>query len=248
MGNEKFIRCCVCSAIHHVTPFDKAPIYARLENTLEERAADDWRAFMERHAGHRLEPLKASGETLFPYGSPRDPMSVAYVEVTNGHDRYLVRRRRRSIQEPMSYELISGRLTEVGILVEVQENEIKKEMKNHFSWTPATCPTDDKIDVFVGFFKEVIKTLEPQDIPVSEYSYLDNAVSYGLLDDATVDLLMDKCAVCFLPGELKSLRRFVETHRSGCDVMTLVMRRRLTIDSVDCFTGSLELRLSRPLP
>jgi hypothetical protein len=234
MGNEKFIRCCVCSAIHHVSPFDKAPIYARLENTLEEQAADDWRAFMERHAGHRLEPLKASGEAFFPSGLALDPMSVAYIELTNGHDRYLVRRERRSIQEPMSYELISGRLAEAGLLVEVQENEIRKEMKNHFSWTPATCPSDDQIDVFVGLIKEVIQTLEPERIRISEYSYQDDAACYGLLDDATVNLLMDKCAAYFRPGELTSLRRFVETHRRGCDVMTVVIRRRLTIESVDC--------------
>jgi hypothetical protein len=162
MGNEKFIRCCVCDAIHHVSPFDKAPVYACLGNQWEERATDDWRAFMERHAGHRLEPLKASGETFFPYGSPLDPMSVANMEVTNGHNRYLVRRGRRSIQEAMSYELISGRLAEAGIRVEVQENDIRKEMKNHLSWTPAPCPKDDKIDVFVGLIKEVIQTLEPR--------------------------------------------------------------------------------------
>lgn len=232
MDNEKFIRCCVCDAIHHVSPFDKAPVYDCSGNQLEERPTDDWRAFMEKHAGHRLEPLKASGETFFPYGLPRDPMSVAYVEVTNGHDRYLVRRGRKSIQEPMSYELISGRLAEVGIRVEVQENEIKKEMKNHFSWTPAICPRDEKIDIFLGLIKEVIQTLEPRRIQISGYSYLDDTVSYGLLDDATVELLMDKCAVCFLPDELASLRRFVEAHRSGCDVMTLVMRRRLTIESL----------------
>jgi hypothetical protein len=231
MGNKKFIRCCVCDVIHHVSPFDKAPVYAYRGNQLEERATDDWRAFMERHAGHRLEPLKASGETFFPYGSPRDPMSVAYVEVTNGHDRYLIRRSRRSIQEPMSYELISGRLAEAGVAVEVQENEIKKEMKNHFSWTPATCPKDDKIDVFLRLIKEVIQSLEPRRIQISAYSYLDDKVSYGLLDDDTVDLLMDKCAVCFLPDELVSLRRFVQAHRRGCDVMTLIMRRRLTIES-----------------
>jgi hypothetical protein len=234
MGNEKFIRCCVCDAIHHVSPFDKAPVYACLGNQLGERATDDWRAFMKRHAGHRLEPLKASSEKFFPYASPLDPMSVAYMELTNGRDRYLVRRARSSIQEPMSYELISGRLVEAGLSIEVQENEIKKEMKNHFSWAPATCPKDDKIDVFVGLIKEVIQTLQPQRIEISEDSYLDDAVSYGILDDATLDLLMDKCAVCFLPDELASLRRFVETHRSGCDVMTLVMRRRLTIEPPTC--------------
>jgi hypothetical protein len=234
MDSQRFIRCCVCDAIHHVSPFDKAPVYACLGNQLEERATDDWRAFMKRHAGHRLEPLKASGEKFFPYASPLDPMSVAYMELTNGRDRYLVRRARSSIQEPMSYELISGQLVEVGLSVEVQENEIKKEMKNHFSWAPATCPQDDKIDVFVGLIKELIQKLEPHRIQISELSPLDDAVSYGLLDDATLDVLMNRCAVCFLPDERASLRRFVEAHRRGCDVMTLVMRRRLTIEPSAC--------------
>jgi hypothetical protein len=82
--------------------------------------------------------------------------------------------------------------------------------------------------------KEVIQSLEPRRIQISAYSYLDDKVSYGLLDDDTVDLLMDKCAVCFLPDELVSLRRFVQAHRRGCDVMTLIMRRRLTIESFAC--------------
>jgi hypothetical protein len=234
MGNERFIRCCVCDAIHHVSPFDKAPVYVCLGNQLQEQATDDWRAFMERHAGHRLEPLNATGEKFFPYASPLDPMSVAYMELTNGRDRYLVRRARGRIQEPMSYELIAGQLVEAGLSVEVQENEIKKEMKNHFSWAPATCPQDDKIDLFVGLLKELIQTLEPRRIQISEFSSLDDAVSYGLLDDATVDLLMAKCSVCFWPDELASLRRFVETHRNGCDVMTLVISRRLTIEPPAC--------------
>jgi hypothetical protein len=230
MGNKKFIRCRVCDAIHHVSAFDKAPVYDCRGNQPEERDTDDWRTFMDRHAGHRLEPLKASGETFFPYGSPRDPMSVAYVEVTNGHDRYLVRRSRRSIQEPMSYELISGRLAEAGAGVEVQENEIKKEMKNHFSWAPASCPDDQKIDLFVGLVKEVAKTLDPQRIQVSEYSSTDDSISYGTFDRSVLDTLTERCADYFLPDELASLRRFMETHRDGSDVMTLVLRRRLTVE------------------
>ena len=143
---------------------------------MEAQATDDWRLFMAQHAGHRLEPLQASGEKLFPDGSFMDPMSVGYIEVTNGQNRYVVRRARKSIQEPMSYELIRGHLADVGLTVEVQESEIKKEIKNHFSWAPATCPDDDKIDLFVGLVKEVVKTIDPQRIQISEYSY------YGRFD------------------------------------------------------------------
>ena len=68
-------------------------------------------------------------------------MSVAYVEVTNGRESYLLCRARKSIQEPMIYELVQGRLTDAGLTVEIQENEIKKELKNHFSWHRQIAPT-----------------------------------------------------------------------------------------------------------
>jgi hypothetical protein len=230
MDRDKFIRCCRCDAIHRVSRFDKAPLYVLAGNEVEEQATDDWRAFMERHAGHRLEPLSGTGEKVFPSGSPFDPMSVGYVEVTNGQELFVLRRTRRSIQEPLSYELVCGRLADAGLILEVQENEIKKEMKNHFSWAPATCPDDDKLDLFLTLFKEIVDALKPSNVEISEDSYGNDAVSYGLLDNAAIDALTDKCAAYFLPDELCSIRRFVQTHRSGCDVMTIVMRRQLTIE------------------
>jgi len=230
MDREKFIRCCVCDAIHHVSTFDKAPTYVFLRDEVESLATDDWRLFMAQHAGHRLEPLKASGEKLWSDGSPPDPMSVVYFEVTNGQDRYVLRRARKSIQDPMGYELIRGRLADAGVTVEVQEREIRKEIKNHFSWAPATCPDDEKIDLFVGLFKEVAKTLDPQRIQISEYSYTDDSISYGTFDRTVLDALIERCAEYFLPDELASLRRFMDTHCDGSDVMTLVLRRRLTIE------------------
>ena len=72
MDSEKFIHCCVCDAIHHVSPFDKAPAFVLVGDEVEAQATDDWRLFMTQHAGHRLEPLRASGEKLFPGGSPLD--------------------------------------------------------------------------------------------------------------------------------------------------------------------------------
>src|SRR5262245_32637949 len=233
MGNEKFIRCCVCDAVHHVSAFDKAPIYFLVRDEVKAQATDDWRSFMTQHAGHRLEPLKASGEKLFSDGLSPDPMSVVYFEVTNGQDRYVVRRARKSIQEPMSYDLIRGRLADAGVTVEVQEREIKKEIKNHFSWAPATCPDDEKIDILVRLVKETAKTTDTQCIQISEYSYRDDSISYGTFDRSVLDALAERCADYFLPDELASLRRFMDSHRDGSDVMTLVLRRQLTLERFD---------------
>ena len=68
-------------------------------------------------------------------------MSVGYIEVTNGQDRYVVRRTRKSIQEPMSDELIRGRLANVGLTVEVQDSEIKKEIRTTFPGHRQLAPT-----------------------------------------------------------------------------------------------------------
>lgn len=234
MGSEKFIHCCVCDAVHHVSSFDKAPTYRLVGGAVEAQATDDWRLFMAQHAGHRLEPLRASGEKLLPDGSSIDPMSESYLEVTNGQDRYVVRRARKSIQEPMSYELIRGRLANVSLMVEVQEREIKKEIKNHFSWAPAICPDNDKIDLFVGLVNDVVKNIDPHRIEISEYSYTDDSIAYGTFDRAAVDALMERCVNYFLPDEIASLRRFVETHSSGCDVMAVVLRRRMIVERTAC--------------
>ncbi|HEY7322346.1 MAG TPA: hypothetical protein VIE89_32685 [Candidatus Binatia bacterium] len=185
---------------------------------------------MAQHAGHRLEPLEASGEKLFPGGSCVDPMGVGYIEVTNGQDRYVVRRARKSIQEPMSYELIHGQLSNNGLAIEIQESEIKKEIKNHFSWAPATCPDDGKISLFIELVREVVEKIDPHRIQISEYASTDDAIAYGAFDRIALESLMERCAVYFLPDEVAALRRFVETHSSGCDVMALVLRSRLIVE------------------
>ena len=66
---------------------------------------------MRQHEGHRLEPLKALGEKYLRRGLISDPMGVAYIEVTNGSDHLLLRQSRNNIAEPLSFELIRGRLS-----------------------------------------------------------------------------------------------------------------------------------------
>lgn len=51
MDSGRFIRCRNCGAIHHVSPFDRSPVYDLVAGEVEEKQVDDWRAFMDRHAG-----------------------------------------------------------------------------------------------------------------------------------------------------------------------------------------------------
>jgi hypothetical protein len=232
MAREKFIWCRNCDAIHRVSGFDKAPVYALVAGEATEQPADDWRDFMMQHDGHRLEPLRPISEKYFPSGSIGDPMSVGYVEVTNGQDRLLLRQSRTAIDAPVHFELIAGRLMNRGVSLAVQGKEIKKEMTRHFQWPGGNPPSDEKIDLFIRLYKNVIAALNPAQVEVVGYSYVDDNIAYGLADSVTIEKLIALCAENFNPDEFQGICAFIKNHRGACDVMSLVMRRQVAIEPI----------------
>ncbi|HZD41710.1 MAG TPA: hypothetical protein VE131_13380 [Terriglobales bacterium] len=231
MAREKYIWCRNCDAIHRVSCFDKAPLYALVAGEVEEQAVDDWRDFMTRHEGHRLEALKAISEKYFPSGAIGDPMSLGYVEVSNGQDRLLLRQSRTAIDAPLRFELIAGRLMDQGFSLAVQEKEIKNEMTRHFHW-PGGSPSEATIDLFIRLYKDIVAALNPAEIEVGGYSYVDDNIAYGLVDAATIEKLTLACAENFSPEELQGMRAFIESHLDPCDVMSLVLHRQIAVESL----------------
>lgn len=229
MGEDRYIWCRNCDAIHHVTAFDRLPVYLSSDGNAEENPADDWREFMAAHAGHRLEPLTATGSDYSPDGSAFDPMRVRYLEVTNGGETLLLRRSRSSIDEAVRFSVVDGRLVDNGTTLGIQEDAIRKEMKLHFSWAPAPPLGDAKINRFIGLFREAIRDVDPAQVRVVEYSD-SGAVAYCPLDAAMAARLVAKCRDHFEPAEWESLRRFIDTHRESDDVMALVKRRVVTVE------------------
>jgi hypothetical protein len=230
MDKGKFILCRNCGAVHHVTSFDKAPQYVAGSGEPEGRPTDDWRTFMNRHAGHSLEALKALGKQYFPDGSPADPMAIAYIEVTNGHQEFLLRRSRRSIAEPVRFERVEARFGEPVVVVEIQDREIRKELKLRFKWPPGHYLSDEKIDLFIALFRDAASQIDARGLTDVERSYADDNVSYAALEARTKESLLERCARYFAAAELEALGRFIETHSTDADVMTLLLRRRVPIE------------------
>jgi hypothetical protein len=152
MDNDRYIWCRNCGAIHHINAFDRSPVYTVTAGEAHETAADDWRDFMARHAGHRLEPLKSTGDRFLAKGSAFDPMNISYLQVSNGEQTLLLKRSRSSIEKPFAYEIVKGNLVESEPSLEVQEDAIRKEMKLHFSWAPAAPLSDDQIKILSRYF------------------------------------------------------------------------------------------------
>ena len=222
MVSEQFVWCRNCDKIHHVTLPDN-----RLGREIIETATDDWRTFSDQHSGHNLEPLIAAGERYFPTGKKTDPMAVAYIEVTNGQDRYLLRGARKSIEQPLQFALVRGCLADAGFRLQIQEAAIRKAMKHYFDGAQFA---DEKIDGFVSLIREVVEGIDPNSIRVSKYSATDSNVAYGRLGETEVGALIAKCAAQFEGADVESIRRFVEAHRENSDVMTVLMRRHVSIE------------------
>jgi hypothetical protein len=106
MIHNQFLFCRTCHEVHHLTPFDRAPIYHVEGVTVREIFTDDRRQFVDRHFGHKIEELKSVAENHFPIGWPSDPMKVGYVEVTNGQVSFVLRASRSNIADPVSYKIV----------------------------------------------------------------------------------------------------------------------------------------------
>jgi hypothetical protein len=228
MDNGRFILCRKCDAVHHVSSFDKARVHGFFSGEEKQLPADDWRAFMYHHAGHSLEPLKALGEHYFPAGLPSDPMAVAYLKVTNGRREFFLRRFRRTIAEPLRFEPIEGDFNHPAPALEIQERELRKELKLRFRYHGQSL-SDAKVDLFITLFRAAVSTVEASSMTATERSYEDDNIAYAALQTTTLNLLLKQCASYFTGAEVQALRRFIEAHSGGSDVMTLVLRRSTVV-------------------
>jgi hypothetical protein len=111
MSDRRFLYCIDCNAVHHVTPFDTAPIFVSDDLQIREFPQDDRRNFIDRHFGHRINELMSVAEDRYVSGDFVDPMKEAYIEVTDGEVSFVLRSFRRSIADPLTYEVIPRQLT-----------------------------------------------------------------------------------------------------------------------------------------
>lgn len=228
MVERELLHCRDCDAYHRQTSCDRAPSYSTNENSLEITHNDDERSFCNSHVGHHLESLFMTGEKFSARGSLVDPMQTVYIEVSNGSDRWVLRRFRTSIDEAMQYERVDGMICQLTPSVEIQAAEIRKEMRLHHDWAPAECLSEQKISRFLSEYRQIVGRLSASEIRLREYS-ADDDLAYGRVDANVFAELLEACRGWMTTGELAALKRFVAAHDSGCDVMTLMVRHRTAL-------------------
>ena len=121
---DRFLYCRLCNEVHHVTPFDRAPIYHVDGTTVREIVVDDRRDFLDKHDDHEIEKLSSVTENYCSVGHFADPMRVGYVEVTNGKRCFILRISRNSIADPMSYKIVSKQMMLWEAINEGDDNDL----------------------------------------------------------------------------------------------------------------------------
>ena len=137
MDNGRYIWCRNCGAIHHVTAFDRYPIYALAGGEAQALPANDWRDFMARHAGHRLEAMQPREMTIFLQVPRLIRWTSHMLKLATAQKHCCCAEAARASTKPLNYEIVNGRLVQTEVSLEIQEEAIRKEMKLHFSWSPA---------------------------------------------------------------------------------------------------------------
>ncbi len=106
MLGDRFLCCRPCGKVHHVTDFDRLPLYELQDVMIMEQPMDDRLAFLERHAHHEIEELTAVSRAKTQGSQSIGPMKVLHLEVSNGRGLFVLRGSRKSIQEPLIYEIL----------------------------------------------------------------------------------------------------------------------------------------------
>ena len=220
----KLIRCTKCNAIINMTEGDFYPSYTwNNEGELKETAMDDRKAFRQKHKGHKTEKLIP----LTPPISDKpyiEPLKTCYFEATNGTERFLIKRWRSKIDEPLAYEIIEGSIAIKNGRIRAQTSAIKQQIKTEKN----SFISEKKLNCFIQAVRKEVERLDSEALTVSAEGETP-LISYYQLGSECIDRILTRCQDKFTHHELNKLRDFINRHNEYDDVMTVVSKKEFTI-------------------
>ena len=219
------IRCIDCNKIINMTEWDHSPHYTWNNGEIEEQEGKEREIFLEKHKGHKTEQLIPLTPPLSdkPY---TDPLKTSYFMATNGKRRFLIKRWRTRVDDPLTYEIIDGNIILTNGKVRVQTEAIRKQMraeKNPFI-------TEEKLDLFIDAIHQEAERLDPDTLEESAEGETP-LITFFSLGKGSVERILQGCQDTFDQHELTRLRDFVIEHNEYDGVMTLVAKKELTIQN-----------------
>lgn len=227
--NLKLTRCVDCNEIIPLSVYDSYPeyVYDIERDILREQKRDDRKNFEDKHQRHHLEELQVIEGSCISGGPYREPVKASYFEVTNGSENFVIKKWRKDIYDPLTYELIPGHLAFTELMFSPQYDDIRKQFQTEVKLTDHT---EEKMEHFLTVVRSVISQMNESDLETEDLYETDNpAIVYVQLNEEKVGKILEGCRTVFTPEELKKLAVFIRENNEHDGVMTALVKRQFEI-------------------
>lgn len=210
---NQLIRCKNCDELFMKTPYDQHQEYAfEADNPIETyptTGTDNYEDFLTNHQGHQLENLEIVEDSFISEKTYSEPVKTSFFKATNGKEKFLIKKFREKIDEPLKYLLMRGNYILKCTSIEIQSKEITKQLKRE--WTPPL--SQDKIDAFLKLCYRVAKNVELKDLErITEESPHPLEIYYKM-DDVHLMYLLRNCRNIFNEQEYAVMEDFIHRHK-----------------------------------
>jgi hypothetical protein len=210
---NQLIRCKNCDEIIMKTPFDQYPEYewdtGRSPENFRSIEKDDFQDFLIHHHGHQLENLKIIEDTFVSERAYFEPIKTSFFKATNGKEKFVIKKFREKIDEPLKYQLISGDYSLKCTAIEIQSEEISKQLKRELK--PPLSQT--QIAAFLKLYRAIVENINIHDLErISEESPYPLEIYYKI-DDLHLMYLLRNCRNLFKGQEYSAMEEFIHRHK-----------------------------------
>lgn len=187
------------------------------------------RAFFRLHGDHATEEIFVVPESIISDRPSYEPNKVLYFEASNGRERFLIRRTKKSLAQPAYYEVIPGRLQVSNISLHVQDKDLRKQLISHNG--PFSLK-EEMAQKFIQAFQEEVGTVPPEkiseEIETTEEGETPLLI-YASLKESCWQKVLERCQKDLLQSDLQKIKYFIHQNKNPGDVLSLVIHREFSI-------------------
>ena len=211
---NQLIHCINCDEIFMRTPFDQWPEYefdsTRSFESLQSIERDDFQDFLIHHHGHRMEDLKIIEDSFVSEKDYFEPVKISYFKATNGKESFVIKKFRERIDEPLKYELVPGDYSVKCIRLEIQTEEIVKQLRREFEAFPLP---QNKITAFLKLYQHIAENIDIQNLERVAEDSPNPLEIYYKMDDLSLAYLLRNCRNIFSKQEYLDIEPFIQRHK-----------------------------------
>jgi hypothetical protein len=210
---NQLIRCKDCDQIFMKSPFDRYPEYkldpgGSLEN-FRSIERDDFQDFLIHHHGHQLENLKIIEDSYVSEKAYSEPIKTSFFRATNGKEKFVIKKFRERIDEPLKYLLIAGDYSLKCISIEIQSEEISIQLKKELN-LPIS---QSQIDAFLKLYRRMAEGIDINDLERTPEESRHPLEVYYKISDTHLMVLLRNCHNFFKGQEYSAMEEFIHRHR-----------------------------------